>query len=42
MYGKYTLEDMPYRGIRRKILSGAPNYLMGNLSCKLFEAKTLN
>lgn len=25
-----------------KTLSVAPNYLMGNLSCKLFEAKTLN
>lgn len=25
-----------------KILSDAPNYLMDNLSCKLFEAKTLN
>lgn len=25
-----------------KILFGVPNYLIGNLSCKLFEAKTLN
>lgn len=29
-------------GYEEKILSGAPNYLIGNLSCKLFEAKTLN
>lgn len=29
-------------GYEGKILSDAPNYLMDNLSCKLFEAKTLN
>lgn len=29
-------------GYKGKILSDAPNYLMDNLSCKLFEAKTLN
>ena len=42
MYGKYAPEDMPYRGYEGKILSDAPNYRMDNLSCKLFEAKTLN
>ena len=26
-------------GYEGKILSDAPNYLMDNLSCKLFEAK---
>ena len=31
-----------YGNMKKKILSGAPNYLIGNLSCKLFEAKTLN
>lgn len=29
-------------GYEGKILSDAPNHLMDNLSCKLFEAKTLN
>lgn len=29
-------------GYEGKILFDAPNYLMDNLSCKLFEAKTLN
>ena len=29
-------------GYEGKILSDAPNYLMDHLSCKLFEAKTLN
>jgi hypothetical protein len=36
------LEICHIGGYEEKILSGAPNYLIGNLSCKLFEAKTLN
>lgn len=36
------LEVCHIGGYEGKILSDAPNYLMGNLSCKLFEAKTLN
>lgn len=36
------LEICHIGGYEEKILSGAPNYLMDNLFCKLFEAKTLN